>query len=220
MSSLIKLIESDDLIEFQKQDKFLEFINQDPPKSWIKEHPIAKNVDYLPIDKVELLLKRIFQEYKVEILREGQMLNSIYITVRLHYKHPISGWTYQDGTAAVPIKTKKGENASNMAAILNDAIQTGLPAAESFAIKDAADKIGNIFGGNLNRKDVLDFNGMYTQKPEVEEEIATSIEAMEQAETLDDLANIFMNLAANIKVDPRIISAKDKRKAELNGTEA
>jgi hypothetical protein len=216
MSELIKLVEGSDLITFEKQDKFLEFINQAPPDSWIKEHPFANNVNYLPIDKVELLLKRIFQEYKVEILREGQLLNSIYVALRLHYKHPISGWTYQDGIAAVPIKTKKDHDASDMAAILNDAIQTGLPAAESFAIKDAADKIGDIFGANLNRKDTLGFTSMYTTDPKVEEEINQTIEAFEGAETLDDLATVFMNLSAKIKTDPRIIDAKDKRKAELD----
>jgi hypothetical protein len=216
MSDLIKLVESNDLITFEKNDKFLEFINQEPPSSWVKEHPLAKNVKYLPIDKVELLLKRIFQEYKIEILREGQMLNSIYVTVRLHYKHPINGWTYQDGSGAVPIQTDKGESAADLIHIKSDAISKGLPAAVSFAIKDAADRIGDIFGGNLNRKDTLEFSSMYTTDPKVEEEINQTIEAFEGAETLDDLATVFMNLSAKIKTDPRIISAKDKRKAELD----
>lgn len=215
MSELIKLIESDDLIQFQKQDEFLAFINKEPPTSWIKDHPIAKGVDYLPIDKVELLLKRIFQEYKVEILREGQLLNSIYVTVRLHYKHPVSGWMYQDGTAAVPIKTDKGENASNMAAIKNDAIQTGLPAAESFAIKDAADKIGNIFGGNLNRKDTLDFKPMYSETEEKKQQVEIAIELLEDAESEETLRQVFTGLGSLMK-DERVVAAKDKRKAELS----
>lgn len=216
MSDLIKLVESTDLLTFEKNDKFLEFINQEPPATWVKEHPLAKNVKYLPIDKVELLLKRVFQEYKVEILREGQMLNSIYVTVRLHYKHPINGWTYQDGSGAVPIQTDKGESAADLIHIKSDAISKGLPAAVSFAIKDAADRIGDIFGGNLNRKDTLEFSSMYTTSPEVEEEIKQTIEAFESSETLDDLANVFMNLSAKIKTDPRIIEAKDKRKGELS----
>jgi len=214
MNELLKLVKSDDLIQFQKQDEFLAFINKEPPTSWIKEHPIAKGVAYLPIDKVELLLKRIFQEYKVEILREGQMLNSIYVTVRLHYKHPISGWLYQDGTAAVPVKTKKGENASNMAAILNDAIQTGLPAAESFAIKDAADKIGNIFGGNLNRKDTLDFKPMYSEDEKKKQQVTMAIELLEDAENEETLREVFTGLGA-LMADKRVVEAKDKRKEEL-----
>jgi len=38
---------------------------------------------------------------------------------------------------------------------------TGLPAAESFAIKDAAEKIGRLFGKDLNRKDVAGFTPSY-----------------------------------------------------------
>jgi hypothetical protein len=216
MSELIKLIESDELLKFEKADAFLEFINQSPPKSWVKEHPLAKNVKYLPIDKVELILKRVFQEYRVEILREGQMLNSIYVTVRLHYKHPIESWTYQDGTGAIPIQTDAGKNASELQWIKSDAISKGLPAAESFAIKDAADKIGDIFGGNLNRKDTLSFTPMYTDKDKkLKEEVAAAIEAIENAETMDDLAVVFM-AQGKLMLDDKVREAKDKRKAELD----
>lgn len=145
-----------------KRDQFLQVVNIDPPKEWVKDHPIAKGVKYMPIERIELLLTRIFQEWKVEILREGQLANSLYVTVRLHFKDPIDGeWRWQDGTGAAPIKTDKGENASNMAAIKNDAVMTGLPAAESFAVKDAAEKIGRLFGKDLNRKDVAGFTPSY-----------------------------------------------------------
>jgi hypothetical protein len=160
-NQLVKLVADDELAQFLKIDEFLSFVNLDPPASFVKDHPLAKNVKYVPIDKVELLLTKLFQEWKVEILREGQLLNSIYVTVRLHYKHPLSGWTWQDGTGAAPIKTKQGSSASDMAAILNDAIMTGLPAAESFAVKDAAEKIGKLFGKDLNRKDTLGFTPSY-----------------------------------------------------------
>jgi hypothetical protein len=160
-NQLIKLIESDELLKVVKIDDFLSIVNHEPPASFIKLHPFAKNVKYIPIDKVELLLTKLFQEWKVELLREGQLLNSVYVTVRLHYKHPVTGWTWQDGTGAAPIKTKKDASASDLAAILNDAIVTGLPAAESFAVKDAAEKIGKVFGKDLNRKDVLGFTPSY-----------------------------------------------------------
>ncbi|MDB5422560.1 MAG: hypothetical protein JWR59_2507 [Brevundimonas sp.] len=178
--TLAKLVSKEDLVKFQETDKFLEFINQEPPSAWLEKHPLAANVKYLPIDKVELMLTEIFQEWKVEILREGQMLNSIYTTIRLHYKHPINGWTYQDGVAAVPIKTDKGANASDMGAIKNDAIQTGLPAAESFALKDAADKIGNIFGRNINRKNTEIFTPSYADGMDYESLIknAKSVEKL------------------------------------------
>ena len=36
-----------------------------------------------------------------------------------------------------------------------------LPSAKSYALKDAAELLGDLFGKNLNRKDVLAFIGAY-----------------------------------------------------------
>lgn len=161
--SLVKIVGDEIQLEkLVKRDQFLQVVNIDPPKEWVKNHPFAANVKYIPIERIELLLTRIFQEWKVEIRREGQLANSLFVTVRLHYLDPIDGeWRWQDGTGAAPIKTDKGANASNMAAIKNDAVMTGLPAAESFAVKDAAEKIGRLFGKDLNRKDVAGFTPSY-----------------------------------------------------------
>jgi hypothetical protein len=35
-----------------------------------------------------------------------------------------------------------------------------VPAAESYAVKDAAEKIGRIFGKDLNRKDLLTYDSI------------------------------------------------------------
>jgi hypothetical protein len=206
-STLTKLINSDELIKFEQMDKFLEFINQEPPSNWLESHPLASGVKYLPIDKVELMLTEIFQEWRIELLREGQLLNSVYTAIRLHYKHPINGWTFQDGIAAVPIKTAKGKNASDMAAILNDAIQTGLPASESFAIKDAADKIGNIFGRNINRKNTIAFNPSYADG-------GTNFETeITEAKSVDDLMVIFNKMSSDEKKE--YTEMLSERKKEL-----
>jgi hypothetical protein len=160
-NQLAKLVDDDKLIELVRMDEFLALVNLEPPASFVKDHPFTKNVKFMPIDKIELLLTKLFQEWRVEVLREGQLFNSVYVAVRLHYKHPFSGWTWQDGYGAVPVKTKQGAAASDMGAILNDAIMTGLPAAESFAVKDAAEKIGKLFGKDLNRRDTLGFTPSY-----------------------------------------------------------
>src|SRR5574344_706264 len=52
----------------------------EPNKKWLKPHPLAKTKDergntipvmYLPIDKVEFLLRLLFGRYRIEVLREG-----------------------------------------------------------------------------------------------------------------------------------------------------
>lgn len=162
-NALIKIVDNDVHLErLAKRDDFLRVLNTDPPKEWVKVHPFATGVKYIPIEKVELLLTKVFQEWHVEVRETKQLLNSITVSVRLHYKDPISGdYKWQDGVGAVPAKTEKGARASDMSAILSDAVMTGLPAAKSFAVKDAAENIGKIFGKDLNRRDVLAFTPSY-----------------------------------------------------------
>jgi hypothetical protein len=89
----------------------------------------------------------------------------VYATVRLHYLDPITGeWGYHDGTGAMPVQTDKGKSASDLAAIKSSAIQMALPAAVSYAIKDAAEHLGVLFGRDLNRKDTIAYQGAYSDE--------------------------------------------------------
>lgn len=153
---LITLIDEERKVEVSNQDRLREVLNKQPSQSWVKEHPLAKGVNYLPIDKVEVMLDAIFQEWRTEIKSVSQLAQSICAVVRLHYKNPVTGeWTYHDGVGAVPMQTDKGYSAADLSHIKSDAVATGAPAAVSFAIKDAADHIGKIFGRDLNRKDTI-----------------------------------------------------------------
>jgi len=154
----------DELTAF-KNDQFNLLLNQPVPEAWVKEHPFAKNVKYLPIDKVEFLLTRIFQNWKVEVISYSALFNSVSVHIRLHLLHPLTGeWFYHDGLGAVGVQTDKGASASDLSAIKQDAIMKALPAAESYAIKDAAEKLGIFFGKNLNRKDTVGFSGAYSKE--------------------------------------------------------
>lgn len=151
-----------DITAAGKQDELNLLLNQQPPASWVKQHPFAKGVSYLPIDKIEMLLTRIFQQWKVEVIKTEQLFNSVAVTVRLHYRNPLTGeWLSHDGVGAVGVQTDKGAAASDLNAIKHDAIMKALPAAKSYAIKDAAENIGALFGANLNRRDVVEFTPSY-----------------------------------------------------------
>lgn len=159
LPTLAELYNSEaDLEVAYKADKFNQLMNQQPPVSWVKQHPMAANVLYLPIDKVEYLLRRIFKQYKIEVIGYNQLFNSVAVHVRIHYLHPVTNtWEYHDGLGAMGVQVNKGAVASDLTAIKSDAIMKALPAAESFAIKDAAEKFGKLFGADLNRKDTLAF---------------------------------------------------------------
>lgn len=150
------LIESDKVIEMANLDEFNSLINQPPPAKWVKTNPYANNSKYLPIDKVEFLLRKIFKDVDIEVLRESVMFNAVTATVRIHYTHPVTGKRgFKDGVGASQVQVKKGTSPADMANINNNAVEMALPKAKSQAIKDACDTLGRIFGSDLNRKDII-----------------------------------------------------------------
>ena len=147
-----------------KHDQFKLILNAPIPANWTKQHPFAKSVKYLPIDKVEFLLDRIFLVWRIEVLDHKQLFNSVSCHVRLHYKNPISGeMEFHDGLGAVEIQTEKGASCADLSKINNNAVMKALPAAKSYAIKDAAEHLGDLFGRNLNRPESIAFKGSRTK---------------------------------------------------------
>jgi len=149
-------------------------LNAEPPKDWVKEHPVFKKVRYLPIERVEYLLTRIFLKWNVEVKAVQVIANSVVITIRLYYQDPMSDqMLWQDGIGAAPLQTDKGAGAVDFNAIKSDAVMKAAPAAESYAIKDAAEKIGKLFGKDLNRADKIMYDSLLdlVQKERKHEEI-------------------------------------------------
>ena len=141
-----------------KNDQLNLLLNQTPPKDWVKKHPFIKDYNYLPIDKVEHLLRKIFKEYRIEITNQGTAFNGVWVTVRVHFKSPVSGeWLYYDGIGAAQLQTKQGSSPADLANINNGALSMAFPIAKTVAIKDACDHFGSLFGANLNRKDIVQF---------------------------------------------------------------
>lgn len=141
-----------------KHDQFNLLMSQPPKTEWIKTNAYAGNSKYIPIGVVETLIQRIFKEYRIEILREGQMFNAVYAVVRVHYLHPVtSEWTYMDGLGSDQIQTKAGASAADLQSISNNAVAMSLPKAVSYAIRDAMEHVGPLFGRDLNRKDIMSF---------------------------------------------------------------
>ena len=142
------------------QDKLITFLNQNPPEDWVKKHPYIKNHLYLPIEKVEFLLKRFFKKYNIEVREYKQVLNSITCFVRVHYQDPLTNeMLWHDGVGACELQTAKDTGPLKLDAsnINLGAVPMALGISKSVAIKDACDHIGNIFGANLNRKDTMEF---------------------------------------------------------------
>ena len=145
----------------EKENALNVLLNQPPKEDWVKQHPMFKKVKYLPIERIEYLLTRIFLKWRVEIKEINLLANSVVAIIRLHYVSVLTNeWEYQDGVGAAPLQTDSGAGATEFDKIKNDAVMKAAPAAESYAIKDAAEKIGKLFGKDLNRADQIMYDSL------------------------------------------------------------
>lgn len=155
-----ELYANDSMPVLHKAAMFQVLVNQPPKPEWIKIHPVTKE-PYIPIERVEWLLINVIVRFRVEVRDTKQIANSVVVTIRLHYfDHVYNEWTFHDGIGAAPLQTEKNAGAIEWDKIKSAAVQIGAPAAESYAVKDAAEKIGKLFGKDLNRKEVISYDSL------------------------------------------------------------
>jgi hypothetical protein len=146
-----------------KVDNLNQLLNTQPPNRWIK---VKQGINYIPIDVVKNTILQIFQDYDWAIKDVKVIANSILVYGTLSVINPVTGRTRNvDGVGAVPIQLKSGSNPIDFSSIVGDAIQKNAPAAESFAFKNAAQKLGKLFGGS---SDEVEFIGVYSKEVPLE----------------------------------------------------
>lgn len=156
-------LQADPNIAF-KNDQLNLLLNQPVPAKWVKKHPTLGH-NYLPIDKVEFLLTTVFKQWRIEVLDTKLMLNSVAVTVRVHYMNPLTReWNFHDGVGAATLQLDANSAPSDISKIKSGAVVMALPIAKSIAIKDAADHLGSLFGRDLSRKDTVEFAGFYNKE--------------------------------------------------------
>lgn len=144
-----------DLELASKQNDLNKLLNFDPKPEWIKQNKFANNSNYIPVGIIEYLLTSIFIKWRVEVKSVQVIANSAVVAVRLYVLDPITGeWDWQDGVGASPIQTKQGAAATDFSQVNTAAVQMAVPAAESYAFKDAAEKFGKLFGKDINRAEM------------------------------------------------------------------
>lgn len=221
----------------KEQNDLSVLLNQSPHPSWIKDHPYATKIivtdqgkrkvpiKYIPIERIEWLLTRIFTRWNVEIREVKLIANSVAVTIRLKYCNPITcEYEQQDGIGAMPLQTDKDCGAIDFNKIKSNAVQLAAPAAESYAIKDAAEKIGKLFGSDLNRADQIGYNSLLTKLDTKEEkELASKLKditnKLENCSDLEELGLLWDNYTAKEQADQQIKKLFTDKKIEINGKE-
>ncbi len=166
LPTLTELIEDTEMS--LKENKLTFLLNQPPPENWIKEN---NGVKYLPRERHEFLLTKIYGSYKLEVKSVQLFANSVVVTVRLHVVNPISGVEeWQDGIGATPIQTNKGAGAMDWNQAKHNGVQLAAPSAETYAMKDAAEKFGKIFGRDLSLKQQVDYTSILKEDIVINEE--------------------------------------------------
>ena len=154
----IDQLASMEITERDKNNALNVLLNQSPPKSWLKKQD---GVTHLPVDKVRFLLTKIFVEWNEKIQSVQVIANSVVVVITLNYLNPITGnWQSMDGIGAAPINTKSGKTAMDWENIVHDSVHKCAGAADAFALKNAAKKIGRIFGAELMQDDKIDYNSL------------------------------------------------------------
>lgn len=138
--------------KYSNVSTFKALVSTSPRPEWIKTNKYSQNAKYLPIRIVEELLSEVFPFWQVEQVGEAKILgNSVVVSVTLKVYNPLIGqWLSYSGIGAVPIEVKSGAHPTDFTQINPKALHKNVPAALSFAISNAAKKIGKLFGSSLN----------------------------------------------------------------------
>jgi hypothetical protein len=212
LPALIDLYNEVDIAKFNKSDAFNYLVNQQPKETWVQTNKYANNSKYIPIGIIETLLQKLTKQFRIEVLREGTMFNAVYCVVRVNYIDITSGeWTFHDGVGAVQLQVKAGTSPADMSNINNAAVMMALPMAKSFAIKDACEHIGKLFGRDLNRKDVIEYkldSPLDIDKQNVIKERKRIVEHIAQITDLNDL-ELFSAMCTGFDV---AVELEEKRK--------
>ena len=161
----------------------------------------AQDYEYLPIGVIEEALRQIFFRQVDFIIKQSYRdLNSFIVVSSIKYKCPISHKKRTiDGIGAKALQQDAGAKISDFNLTMKaNALEMGVGIAYSRSVKNAAKKLGKLFGASLNRDDemesVIVFNKEVMAKSQDLEKQVTDLynekKDLIPADDFDDIKNI------------------------------
>lgn len=163
-----------------------------------------QDYDYVPIEIVEEALRQIFfRQVDFTIRQSYRDLNSFIVVARIRYKDPITKeYRKIDGIGAKSIQQDKGASISDFNSTMKpNGLELGVGTAYSRAIKNAAKKLGKLFGADLNRDEEIENVVVFNKKVltltenNTQEEATRVREFIKRAKTIPELLDIQKQLS-------------------------
>lgn len=184
--SIITTLPNDVKVSLQK---FAAKLNSPPKKDWLKNTPDNKAV-YIPIEIIEREIRQDFNGlYQLKLLSERRELNEYIVTARIEVFHPIiQQWLSYDGIGSVVIMQDKDASLDSFNTTKKkNALTLNAPKAYAEALKNAAKKIGEKYGANVNRKE----DAPYEPTEFLEESLFQISEKFNECKTEQDLKSLY-----------------------------
>lgn len=153
---------------FESIEGFAKVLNQVPPKNEVQINKAANNSKYLPISFVQMKLDEMFFGLWETVNFEYQVIaNEIVGRLELRVFHTVAKmWISRTGAAAAMIQQKKNSPITDIGAKHKNTLVKDFPHLEAECLKNAAKKLGKMFGRDLNRDYTDDHNGVIEQSKE------------------------------------------------------
>jgi len=171
-----------------------------PKQEWVEKLEELNGYRYIPIDKIEWLLTRLFTKYSLKITHVVSDDKRCIVAVELSYLIGDT-WHIRAGVGCCDVS---GQHTS----------ATAFPTAKSIAVRDAAEMIGNIFGANLNRKNPP---VPVKQQEEIHSKVIEFSRGLSECNNLQDLEVFFRGYTRYNKEEyfPKIQALYTRKKVEL-----
>jgi len=134
-------------------DNFLKETSKKPNSKLLKKNKFAGNSTYLEIGYIEAKLDQVYHGlWSWEVQQVQQIVNGVQVTGHLRVFHPVaSTWLVRSGVGFKEFQLSKGMTDPTPANLSSKALERDVPIAAAEAFKNAAKKLGNLFGRHLNR---------------------------------------------------------------------
>lgn len=202
-------------------EAFQRKLNEAPPANEIQTNEAAGGSQYLPISFVQMKLDELYYGlWESEITHVQVVANEIIGYGYLEVTHPVTGGKIRRAGAAAVMVQMKSEKAGGTGRIsdvenkIKNTLVKDFPHLKAEIEKSAAKSLGKIFGRDLNRKHVDNYNP-YSIEGESADEIRRHLQGILDIGALPSALHTFIEANIETATHTQLCQMKGKADAEI-----